>query len=213
MPRFDITLEELSPDFREREIPLKLTAKNAGTVPVEILSVSPRFPEGATLLETKDSSLLATKAKHTDLCGQLNNLAKDVMFATDKALRNRIIELQMEAYEKTISASSGWFGFFKIYFHLFKGTVRRNYEQAKEKEEALVLRIEDSSDAKRVFEDLVNQAEMDSSLKKAFLFKTDKLLALEAQIGPGVDLEAAPIATVEPDSVFATTYVVRFPRN
>src|SRR5206468_5491883 len=180
MPRFDINFEELAPDFRDREIPLKLTGRNAGTLPVEILAVSPRIPEGVTLLETRDSSLLAAKSKHTELCEQLNNLAKDVMFATDEAFRNRVIKLQMDAAEKTFAEFSGWLGILKFYYRAFRGTYLQHMRQAKEKEQALTLKIENSSDAKRVFEDALDQPAIDSSLKKAFLFKTEKLANLES---------------------------------
>ena len=213
MPRVDIAFEEQSPDFREREVSLKLNIKNTGGTPIEILAVSPRIPEGAVLLETKDFSLLAKKATHAELCAQLTNLAKDVLISTDETLRNRLTQLQKEALERTLSEISGWFGLWRLYLHAFKGTLLQRFEEAKRKEEALFVKIESSEDARRVLADIVEPSDTDQALKKAFTFKIDKLADLEGVLGQGADLEAAPIATVEPDSFFTATYIVRFPRN
>lgn len=213
MPKVDVNFEEQPANFREREVSLKLVIKNSGSTPIEIRAISPRLPDGATLLETKDFSLLAPKTLHTELCGQLTNLTNDVLRITDQDFRARLTQIQKESMQAIISEVSGWLGFFKIYFKMLSGRLTRTFEETKVRERAVLLKIENSTDAESIFGGLIQTSTIDEALKTTFVLKLEKLRAVEKELGKGTDIEAAPIATVEPDSFLSATYVIRFPRN
>jgi hypothetical protein len=208
MPKVDLTIEEPSSDFRERELALKMTLRNSGTIPIELVALSPRIPEGVLLLETKDFSLLATKSQFTELCTQLEYLVKDVLVVTDEAFRARYIQIMKDALSSIVQS-----GFFRGYYQYVSGYYFRRMEEAKKQEQALFIRIQSSDDAKRIFTDFIEKSQTDDAVKRAFAFKMDKVEKLEKELGQGVGIEAAAIATIEPDSFFSATYILRFPRN
>jgi hypothetical protein len=213
MPKVDVNFEEQAAEFREREVSLKLIIKNSGASPIEIRAISPRLPERAILVETKDFSLLAPKTMHTALCSQLTHLANDVLQITDEKFRARLVEIQRQSLQKILSDVSGFFGIFKLYLQMFTGGWARRFEEQKAREAAVLLAIENSEDAERAFERLIGPSKADDALKETFVLKTAKLRAVEKELGQGIDVEEAPVATVEPDSSLTVTYVIRFPRN
>jgi hypothetical protein len=63
-----------------------LRIENIGAVPVQLLSVSPRIPEGVELLEVKDSSAQAAKLRHEAICRDLTELLRDHVYLNSKEI-------------------------------------------------------------------------------------------------------------------------------
>jgi len=213
MPSIDVRLEEQSPDLRSRELAFKLIVTNNGASAIDILAVSPRIPEGASLLETKDTSFLATKARHAKLCAELNALSREVLLVSDQQLWERMIELRKRTFEEVLGQFGGWLGIFRLYYYSMRGRLMRDAKKARDAEGALFVTVESSIEAKRILAEMIEGSGLEQTLKKSFAFKADRLAELEEEMGGGEQVEAASIATVEPDSFFATTYILRFPRT
>ena len=211
MPKAELTLEEESPNFRERELALKFTMKNNGPTALEVLAISPRIPESVVLVETKETSIYAAKATYTALCGELDQLARQVLLVTDKALADRYANLAKEYIRLLINEVTGFFGLFRAYFRMFSGRILRQQLEYRKKVEALFVKIEKAVDARKIFDQVIEPSDLEVALKRVFAFKMEKIEALENELGQKTDIGA--IATVEPDSFFAATYILRFPRN
>lgn len=208
MAKVRLKFEPDQTDFRDHQVSCQLTIENTGASAVEIASITPRIPQHASLLETKDISGYALKAQHTKLCTELTALAKDVQFITDEPLRKRLVAANTKLLNDVVSAK----GIANAYLAMFTGRMAKNFEEYKKKEASLFVTVETAADASRLYTDIVSSAkDLDDGVKRAYKIKADKLTALESQIG--FNIKEAAVARIEPGSFFQARYIVEFPRN
>lgn len=208
MPKVNLTLEPEQTDFRGQQVSFQLIFENNGTAPLELLSASPRIPNGADLLDTRDVSTFARKTRHTKLCEQLTLLTRDVLLITDESIGKRLAEVNRKGLEEILSVG----GIMGIYLSFFRGTFLRQMETTRKKSESLFVKIESAADATRVYDELIAPlSDTSETVSRAFKIKADKLAELEKQIGAN-HIESVAMARVEPGSQFRATYVVQFPR-
>ncbi len=209
MPKVSITLEEQLSDTRSDEVAYRLKIENLGVNKIRLIDVHPRIPEGVDLVEVKDSSAQAIKTKHEKLCTELTQLAKDRLFLTSNGLRKRIVEIYKELLKEIIQdLNTIW----RPYLGLFAGRFIKQIERKQAQLTALYFKIESADDARIAFQKWYNNAEEKSDTNfEMFKAKLEQLEHIEKSIG--TDTSSTAIATIEPESFFAATYILRFTRS
>jgi len=208
MPRYDITLEEQLSDARSNEVAYRLRIENLGDSPVDILTINPRIPENVELIEVKDSSSEAAKLKHKKLCSELTELLSEHVFNVSKEAREREVTIQKEHVQEIIKdLNTIW----RAYFKALTGQMQRQIERRKERSEAGKFIIDSKCDAVIALEKWFSNEDEDDARATIFRAKFSQLEELEGKLG--ADAGTTAIATIESDSFFATTYVLRFPRS
>jgi hypothetical protein len=208
MPRYDINLEEQLSDARSNEVAYRLRIENLGETPIDVLTISPRIPENVELIEVKDSSSEATKLKHKKLCSELTELLSEHVFIISKESRERDVTIQKEHLQEIIKdLNTIW----KAYFKLITGKMEEQIQRRKERSAAGKFIIDSRNDAEIALEKWFGDESQDDARATIFRAKFAQLEKLEAKLG--ADATTTAIATIESDSFFATTYVLRFPRS
>jgi hypothetical protein len=206
MPKLGLNLVEQSVDLRSHDATYKLVVENHGAAAVRLLSVTPRIPEGATLLEVKSTTREAVKQKHSKLCEELTELLRDQIYLSSKDTREKLVELETQMLRDLFA---GFGGFIGVYGKVITGSFKKRIVARRKKWEALFPKIEKVEDAKVAFEQWLAD-DPKSALGRVYKMKLDQLTAVEATLGQGA---SSVIATIEPESIFAETYVIKFQRR
>ncbi len=208
MPKLHFQLEEQFADFRSNEIAYKFTMENLSSSSIEVLSITPRIPEDVKLIEIRDPSLIALKSKHNELCEQMETLLITHMELSLKDFR----EEYAKALKEGLKEMYGGLGIFSIYIRILAGTYTSYYAEKMSKAKAFQTRIENYKQAEESFNRWqVTESNADKTLRDLYEAKMQRLSALEKEMGP--NLKTSSLATIEPESFFAITYVLKFQRN
>lgn len=208
MPRLGMHLEEQLSDTRSNEAAYRLKVENLGATSVDLLNLSPRIPEGVELIEVKDSSVEAAKVKHQEICSDLTELLRDQLFLTSKEVQNKILQINKEhVNEIAKDAVFIW----RPYFKAFTGSMYQAMDRLKERKAAITFYINSKTDSDIALQKWFASDSSPNSLEHVFRAKSEQLEELEKTMA--ADTSATAIATIEPDSFFATTYVLQFPRS
>jgi hypothetical protein len=196
-------------DARSDEVAYRLKVENLGVQRIRLIEINPRIPEGVDLVEVKDSSAEAAKTRHEKLCSELTQLVEDRLFLTSEEIRSRIIAIKKEQLKETLQDLKT---VMRAYVSMFTGTFQRQIERRQAQRSALNFKVEGAYDAKIAFEKWYNNdAKEADSNAEMFQAKLEQLEQIEKTIG--TDTSATAIAVIEPESFFATTYVLRFKRS
>ena len=98
-------LEEQLSDLRSSQIAYKLTIENPDPRPIRLLSVEPRVPVGAKLLEVTDTSLEEASARKAVLIRELNLILSKYLWVASKSFRDLWVERQRESFKEVLSFS------------------------------------------------------------------------------------------------------------
>jgi hypothetical protein len=207
MPRFNMMLEEQLSDSRSSEAAFRVKIENLGAVPMEVRRISPRIPEGVLLVEVKDSSSEATRSRHKKICEELTELLDEHIFESSKAARDARLQIEKSFLTEMVSdMNTLW----RLYFNMFIGKQMKRFKERREQLAAQKLIIASKQDADVAIRQWFDTQSDQTLFGQMFKAKYSQLVAIEDALGNG--LEASALATIEPDSFFATTYVLRFPR-
>jgi hypothetical protein len=207
MPKLNFTLTEQFSDPRSNEIAYRFEISNQGNLPVDVLSINQRIPDGVTLSEVRNPTFVQVQTKHSELCKQLSDITSDQLLSCSEAVRKKYLATHLETWRELMSAS----GFMRFYGRMFMGTLKKNMEAQQRKSDKFTFKIEDKKDADVVYEKFFSDEGTDETLRSLFILKKEKLAELEATMGTGTDKTS--LATVEPGSFFGATYVFKFQRN
>jgi len=210
MPKVIFSLLEQFSEMRSNEMAYRFMIENQGSTAIELISIIPRIPEGVEIVEVKDPSLMAVKAKHSKLCSELTELLKDHIYPLSREIWAKHFQIVKEYYDELVSQMSGFFGLFRLYFSIFKGAYFKSMEKAKNKSQAFVFTIENKEQAEIAFQKIVNVQNSPEIIKNTFEIKMHLLAKLESQMQ---DEKSYSLATIEPESFFAITYIFKFPRK
>ena len=208
MPKMVFTLEQQLSDLRSNEQAYLFRAENQGPNPIEILVVTPRIPEKVELLEVKSPSISAARSKYDELCKQLTELVKDFIIGDSREIRERLAQNDADQINLMLGSLSN---IARMYFAMLTGSVKKNMEAVRRRSNALFVQIENKHDADNARSTFLSALSDDDIRKKVFDVKIEQLAAYEAAIGAGQSSKS--LATVQPDSFFAVTYILRFPRS
>lgn len=209
MPKLSLDLEEQLSDSRSNESAYRLKVTNLGSTTLNLISLSPQIPDLVELVEVKDSSTVAAKGKHESLCEELTQLLYDYIFVDVEEVQNRILEIKKRYWKEFIKDANT---FWRVYLNIFTGTMEKRMEKYRKEDSSLGFKINSSVDAVIAIEKwLTDTNSKSNALIKLFNAKLEQLINIEKEIGG--DANFAAMATIEPDSFYATTYVLKFKRS
>jgi hypothetical protein len=200
-----IKLEEQLSDLRSDHIAYKLTIENPDSKPIRLLSVKPRVPDGASLLEIKDTSLAEAYMRKAELIEELNRLLRQFLWVTSETFRQTWIERQREAFKKIFSVT----GIFNLYFHLlynyrsFQARMKREFE-------SFAFKIASASDARSAYVRWMKNSSEHEAIRTLFEAKTEQLEHVEARMD---ESDRPGLTAIEAGSCFNATYVLKFARG
>jgi hypothetical protein len=221
MPRVVFSLAEQFSDLRSNQVAYNFRVENNGSAPISVTSLTPRIPEGVKLVEVRNPSQVVLRTRITGLCGELTELL-------GMQIEN---ELPSESKEQTNPLTPGVIlatgvgslltaigSIFLIPIRLlqiYRDIVMAAFsdQPPNESVEERIRRvaqyeIRSVKDAevglKRWMEDA------DEPLRSVYASKLEQLRDLDVQAGA---TESRYLATIEPESFFAVTYVLDFPRS
>lgn len=194
-------LEEQLSDLRSEQIAYKLTIENPGTCPIRLLSVEPKVPVGARLLEITDTSLAEASARKVELLEELNRLLRQFLWVVSESFRETWIERQREELRKLFSFA----GVFHLYFNTksFQARMRREFD-------SFAYKIGGASDARSAFDRWMKGTTEHPTITSLFEAKTEQLERVEARMDEN---DRPGLTTIEPGSFYTATYVLRFSRR
>jgi hypothetical protein len=199
-------VEQLS-DQRSNEIAYKLSIQNRGAQALSLLSITPFLPESVKLSETKSTSFAALSERRDAVTKELDTLLQTVMEVEESSLLAKRIEVWKGAYREILSTT----GIFRFYFQILTGRIIKQANEWARRERAFQYSVESYEDGAKAQAAFVSQSTLAESLKELYSLKLQKLKELEQRIGSGV--QAAALATIQPNSTFSTTYVLGFRRR
>ncbi len=111
------SIEEQFADLRSDHTAYKLTLSNLSNEPVRILSITPRIPLGAQLVDIIDSNIEEASSRRANLLAELDAILFDYLATTSEPYREKVAT-SMKSVAETIFTA---LGILKLYFHLFQG--------------------------------------------------------------------------------------------
>lgn len=201
----ELKLEEQLPDARSDQIAYKLTIFNPESTPIRLLSVQPRVPAGAAVVDVTDSSLAQANAQKAVLLEELNRLLRQFLWVTSATFRQEWIDQQKIVLKELFSVV----GFLSIYFQLF---FRSSSLQARMKKEfdSFSFKVSSAADARSAYEKWMATSEQHEAVKTLFDEKTKQLERVESIMD---ESERPGLTSIAPGGFFTATYVMKFSRN
>jgi len=158
---------------------------------MRLLAISPFLPDSVDLSETKSTSFAAVSAQRDTVLKELNNFLESVLVVYEDAILHRRLEVSEKTFNETFSAKSA-------------------AENAK-KLRSFQYTIDSYSNGVETKDLFIDPSPLEEPLKNLYALKLRKLEELESRTGAGV--EASSLATIQPQSIFSTTYVLKFKRK
>lgn len=203
MSNVTFQMEEQLSDLRSSEIAYRFTAENRGAKPIHLRSLTPRVPEGVTLLEVKDTSERAVRLRHETLCAELTATLKAYLIRLERARRPKSSIL---SFVSSTTASSPPSVIRDLASTDTSGVVRTI--------DFVVHGVNDAETALKTWFSVSSGSE-EIPERKLFEAKLTQLKRYEEQVE--TERKEAPsrleIATLASGSVFATTFVFSFARD
>jgi len=206
MPKLSFQLIEEHVDPRSDEVAYKLIVENRGSTSIELLSLSPRIPDGASLVKIQDSTRELARERHKKLCKELTTVIEQHITVESKSTQEAIAASYRQIVDLIISDASG---FTKFFLRAARIGLQNALEEKIRPMRSLFLDIETYQDAKSAYEKWFQNHQQGTSITRdVFELKLTQLKATEESIGNNPTI----VATIEPESTFAETYVLRFQR-
>lgn len=212
MPKVIFSLSEQDSDLRSNEKAYKFMVENQGINTISLLSITPRIPQQVEIGEDKNPSLVTVKAKYLALCGELTEILRNQLFISDKTLRDKVSKIAAEYMNDTFKQMTNMpMSIFLRIIGFKKDTTENLAEVFRRRFDAFYFKVERADDADRALKYFIDKPDTNSSLRDIFILKINQLKELENQMG--LNEESSSLATIEPDSFFAVTYTLKFPRS
>lgn len=209
-----IKLEEQLSDLRSNQIAYKLTVHNTSTDPISILGLQPNVPVGAQLLKITDNESAEDFSKKSELIEELNNLLNSFLWVESEEFRENFITVQMAAFRSMFSFN----GILKAYMSI---VIRRDFfeRQIRRQIDSFQYKIASGDDARRAYQTWLDTSALSftgarhkqQSICVLFKAKLAQLETVEARLKENVR-GGSSLTSIEPDSSFSATYVLRFDR-
>ncbi|GGY66171.1 hypothetical protein [Marinobacter zhanjiangensis] len=202
-------LEEQLSDSRSNEAAYRVRIENLGSAVLDLVNLNPQIPDGVELVEVKDSSTVAAKERHAKLCEDLTQILKDYLFAENEEVQNRILDIEKNHIHRIIQDINPFY--WRAYFKLFTGFIEKSVERVRKERSSMAFVISSSEDAAIAIDKWFLVQNGKGALETLFLSKLEQVKEIESTIGK--DSREVAIANIEPDSFYATTYVLKFERS
>jgi len=201
----EFKMEEQLVDARSDQIAYKLTISNPDSQPVRLLSVQPRVPVGASVLEIIDSSLAQANADKAKLMGELNRLLSMYLWVTSEAFRTQWIDRERESFKELFSFTGLMALYFQFFFRPSTFLARMKRES-----ETFSFNIVSAADARSAYEKWMTKNSDHAAVQTLFDEKTKQLERIEERMD---ESERPGLTSIAPGGFFAATYVLKFSRR
>ncbi|MFV7768857.1 hypothetical protein [Shewanella marisflavi] len=205
MPNVRISIEEQLSDLRSDQVAYKVTIQNSGHTSIRLLAIHPRVPMGGELVEITDSSLEEASEQRAELLEELNKLLKQFLWVESDAFRQAWVQRQQEAFKDVMSFS----GIAKVYYHMLKSGPKEWQSRMQREFDVFQYKIRSVTDAEESITRWISKADQSSAISSLFAAKTEQLGAIESAMN---ESDKSSLATIEPESEFISTYVLKFNR-
>jgi hypothetical protein len=209
MPKTYFSLEQQFSDLRSNEIAYILKIENQGAKAINLWSITPRISDKVELVEVQNPSISAARAQSDELCKQLTALLRDDLLVQSAQLRQKRVQVEVDMVKEVFGSISK---FSAIYLSLFTGNFKRQMETQLRLSKALYPELANLTYAVSAYKRFIEPRPDGDVLQKIFAAKIEQLSGVDKTLG-GADSASSALATIEPDSSFAVTYVLRFPRS
>jgi len=204
---FSVDLTELQSDLRSNELAYKISIQNRGIQTLHLLSITPFLPDSVKLSEARDQSFAAVSEQHDTIAKELDTIVQTVLDTEESILFAKRVEIGKEWIRQVFSGM----GFLGIYVSMFSGQMAKQMGERLRKERAFRYSIENYQDGLNAQSVFINKSSLAEALKELYRLKLEKLNRLEQRIGGGI--QASTLASIQPSSIFSTTYVLCFKRR
>ncbi|WP_191603428.1 hypothetical protein [Marinomonas algicola] len=205
MASIETIIEESSVSQRTNQITFKLRVKNSSLQVVKVLSIKPKLPEGAKLVEISDSSIATAKIRRKALLDDLNSLLKQYLLVTSEGFREDWVRTQREGMKRILSFS----GLAKVYYHMLFGFL--NFESILVTElKSINYQIHSSTEAKVAFDKWLSKSEQHKNISSIFEAKVEQLQELESSMSQD---EKEFVASIQSSESIYLTYIIEFKRG
>lgn len=200
-------LDELN-NKRSNQIALKLIVTNNTSKKVEVLSITPKVPEGVKVEEEPDTFEEAAIETHRALCNELTEILSNLLTVKSEDYRKKSVEANIKVLNLVIKnlSSITW----RLYAGLMSSTVinsiRKKYMSLGE---IYIYKITSLENAKWAFERWIKETD-ETTIKEIFEGKMNQLAEKENQIGGA---KTVAIAQIETGSFYSRNYIVKCKRN
>lgn len=209
-----IKLEEQLSDVRSNQIAYKLTVHNTSADAISILELKPNVPIGGQLLDITDNDSAEDFSKKSILIDELNILLNNFLWVESKSFRESLVETQMQTYRSILSFN----GILKIYASMI---IRRDglERQIRSQINSFQYKITSGDDARNAYTTWLGSLSPSFSgpthnqegIRILFRAKLTQLETVESRLKQNIN-DGSGLTTIEPDSTFSATYVLRFDR-
>ena len=148
------------------------------------------------------------KSKYSKLCSELTALVNDHLLSYSQELRKKHVQITNEYLDDVLGGRLGLAGYI---LKRFRGYYLKSLEQSQAYSESFFYIIENSSHANDALSFFKEDDLNTKNVLEIFKAKLKQLTELESIMEN--DPTASSLATIEPDSIFAITYVLEFPRS
>ncbi|WP_156662703.1 hypothetical protein [Mycobacterium sp. 1274761.0] len=220
-------LDEQFEDIRSREVAYKLTIDNTLITSLTILTLKPRLPVGARLVDVIDNSMVQAGQRRDQLVHELNILLLQ-RFSEMPAFQEKQKQVRRTAERVARSSSnpptSGarniWDRYASVMKGLLTGIGGEVFDLSDDRDDdslaGALFKIESSEDADLALKKWFTPSAPEQSppndedtLRSIFEAKIDQLRRVEAKV---TETDSTGLTTIEPGSSFVRTYVVKFRR-
>lgn len=199
----EFKMEEQLADVRSDQIAYKLTVSNPNTESIRLLSIIPKVPVGASVLQITDSSLAQANTQKAKLIDELNRLLKQYLWVTSAAFRSEWIEQQKVLYKETFSI----LGIIRIYLQFFLGNLEN---RMKREFDSFAFTVSSAADARSAYEKwMMSSPDNHDAIRTLFDEKTKQLERIEGRMD---ESERPGLTSISPGGYFTATYVMKFKR-
>jgi hypothetical protein len=220
MSNINVILEEIESDIRSNQATFKLTATDNSDAPIRLLSIEPRLPLTASLIDITDRSLAQSKSQQLELISSLNLITEKFIWNSTSSFRETWISLQTEAVGRVFPKGSTRFlinpmGHMAELFYN-----RQHFEDRFRREmQSISYKIYSIDDARVVFAKFINNgAYYKTDTEKAtnqpilslYSAKLEQLEAVESRMEYA---DRRGLLSLDPLSSYSSTYVVSFQRG
>jgi hypothetical protein len=203
-PKLTFSLEEELTEQQSDTIAYRFTIHNHGECPVDILSIDPRVPDGAELVKVKNSSLVEADQRRIQLADELTRILRNYLVTKNQMFRKQWTQVQREQMDEVLKGR----GIIEVYANLLLG--KKTFDERWKREfRSAQYEIRTHADAVEAHDRWLKDAdEQSKTMADVFELKMQQLNDAEQESG-----ERDSLATIEPDSTLAATYILTFRRS
>lgn len=200
-------LDELN-NKRSNQIALKLIVTNNTSKKVEVLSITPKVPEGVKVEEEPDTFEEAAIETHRALCTELTEILSNFLTVKSEDYRKKSAEANIKVINlvmKNLPTIT-----LRMYAGLMRSAVVSNIRKKyMSLGETYIYKITSLENAKWAFERWIKETD-ETTVKEIFEGKMNQLAEKEKQIGGA---KSVAIAQIETGSFYSRNYIVKCKRN